>query len=261
MHEVDVYLNTLRGEGASKRKLYSAALSAWKKYTRENLFAIDADKKDVDGFIFWGEREEHWKSSTVIVYLVPLAQFFGQSGNERIRKYVLKRIRELRACMKTKHKRMERPMIFDTALEMLKIVRKIQHELCLWLLVVEGMSNRCLVNLRVGHIDPEKQTYKVPLDSGVESGRLHHYTMKIIQKYIDEASLNADDRLIGASERAIQKWVKKYAERTGLPEWKQITPNKLRHLGKNDELRQLLVREYERTEKVLEHTHNSVIKY
>lgn len=247
MHEIDVYLNTLKSESASKRKLYSAALGAWKKYTRESLFARDADKKDVDGFIFWGEHEEKWTPNTTIDYLVPLGKFLGQLGNDEMKIYVLKRIRELRAHMKTMQKPLESPIFFDVALKMLKATEQSRLKLCLWLLAIEGMSNRCLANLRVGHIDPQKQTYKVPLDSGVKSGLLHHYTMKIIQKHIDESNLNVNDRLIGASKKTIQNWVKKHAKRIGLPQWEVVTPNKLRHLGKNSELRELLIREYKTT--------------
>ena len=252
MHQVDVYLDTLKSESAPKRKLYSAALGAWKKYTRENLFACDVDKKDIDGFIFWGEHQENWKLGTIIEYLVPLGRFLGQLGNQGMKDYVLKRIRELRAYMKTMHKSLESPVFFDVALKMLKTAKKTRLKLCLWLLAIEGMSNRCLSNLRVGHIDPQKQTYEVPLNSGVRFGLLHHCTMKIVQKHIDESNLKANDRLIDASERTIENWVKKHAKRIGLSQWKVISPGKLRYLGKNNELRELLIREYKKTpEKVV----------
>jgi len=247
MHEVDQYLNTLIAATPSKMKLYNAALNAWKKYTKENLFAINVHKRDVNGFIFW--CEEQWKPNTVIDYLVPFAQFLEERGNLKMKVYILKRIKELRASIKTRHKHVEEPMIFDTVLEMLKIVTRIQHKLCLWLLTIEGMSNRCLAELRVGYVDPEKRTYKVPLDSGVESGRLHRETMRIIEKRIDEDELNPNDRLVGVSENTIQNWVRKYAEMVDFRGWKDMTPNKLRQLGSNAELREVLIREYKKTEK------------
>lgn len=247
MHEIDVYLSTLKAKRESVRKLYTAALKAWKEYTRENLFARDADKKDIDGFVFWGEEEKDWEPNTVIGYLSPLATFFGKY-NPYLKPYILKKQRELKAYMKTTHKRVQIP-IFDVAMKMIKAAEKLQHKLCLWLMTVEGMSNLCLANLLVRHIDFKQHTYEVPLDSGLKRGQLHNYTMKLIEKRIDEDNLNHNDRLIGVRQRTIQYWTKKYAKKINFKQWKDISPNKLRNLGKNDILRELFIREYEKGEK------------
>jgi hypothetical protein len=247
MSEVDIFLRNLRTKSKSKRKLSEASLKAWNEYTRGNLLAKDIERKHINEFSSWLEKEKGRTIGTVVDYLSPLAAFFDENKPE-LKPYILKKQRELKAYIKTMRKPPQEPMIFDVALNILKAAEELRYRLLFLLLAVEGMSNTCIEKLQVRHIDLKQRTYEIPLDPDLKSGQLHPYTTKIIETHIKKYALEPTDRLIGISERTIYNLTKKYAKRIRLREWKDVTPHKMSSLGKNNQLRELLIRALEKSD-------------
>jgi hypothetical protein len=76
--------------------------------------------------------------------------------------------------------------------------------------------------------------------------KLHPSTVKLIESCRSKYHLKPEDRLLNIRQRTMQNLPKKYARKIRLPQWNKVTLSKLRRLGKNNELRILLVRAYEK---------------
>ena len=249
--DIEVFLtDSLRTAGTAKKKLYKYSMKAWDEYcSTERLLPQKAEEKDIDGFVEWGIRERNWDIGVAITYLIPLSVFFGKR-NKPLRRYILgkqKALRNQKKDTETEKPDDTQPLVFDIALKLLEAAEELRDRLCLWLLIVEGMSNLCLQKIQVRHIDFRQMTYCVDFNSRPsEKGRLRSSTVKLIEICKEKYHLEQDDGLLGIRERTIQNLAKKYARQIHLPQWKSITLNMLRKLGNSNDLRVLLVRAYEK---------------
>jgi hypothetical protein len=245
MDEVDIFLGTLKTATGSKKKLYTYSLKAWKEYCAEHMLTHVANEKDVDGFILWGQSEKHWAIGAIRDYLTPLAAFF-KKHNQELRSYIHQRQKDLKNQMEAEKSELGQPLVFDIALKLLEAAEELRDRLCLWLVSVEGMSNLCLQEIQVRHIDFRQMTYSVDFGSRrPERGRMRPSTVRLIELCKNKYHLKPEDRLLNVSQRTMQNLPKKHARKIRLPQWNKVTLSKLRRLGNNNDLRELLVRAYE----------------
>jgi len=240
-------------KGKTGERQAEAALKLWEKHTKQNPH--EAGHQDVDSLISKKLeapiKKDRLTPKTLSLYLLYIAKFYDwlARGKPHLVRYTT-----LAEYIMEKSNQLVTKEIADEAnsvdhkdvLKMLIGIRELLGKLLVRLLVFSKIPIGCLNSLRVREIY-DKRKYQTYCKGRTIEGDLYSDTPEIISEYIEKNELKNNDKLINISERHIQNLIPDYAHKIGIE--KKVTPRDLRKFGKNLDLRNWLIEEYEKTKK------------
>lgn len=123
----------------------------------------------------------------------------------------------------------------DQVTELLSVPTRLRDRLLLRLLYFLALRVSEALDLRFEDVDPVERMVKIchaRTPSGLPKGRKERFvpidpeTLRLI---VDYAGTRNRGPLFTIGVRLVQRMIKKYAEQAGIPDWKRVTPHKLRH--------------------------------
>jgi len=126
-------------------------------------------------------------------------------------------------------------LISGQVTELLSVPTKLRDRILLRLLYFCALRVSEALGLRIEDINPVERVIKVchaVTPSGLPKGYKERYvpidaeTLRLIVEYAGTRNLGP---LFTISIRQAERIIKKYAKQAGIPDWKRITPHKLRH--------------------------------
>lgn len=245
LDEIEAFLREyLKGKRESTKRQTRIALKHWENFTKQK--PIQVEQKDVNRFVY--EYLRLLEPNSLSVYLFHIGKFLSSSGKKELEKYIMK----IRNGLESEGVTEPSPVDYNDVLKMLTEVTEPESKLLVRLLVFSDIPIGCLEELKVRHIYVRKKYDMYCERAGKRiSGTFYSDTSEIISNIIKEKKLsNDDDKIIGITERHVQNLIPDYAKKIGIK--KKVTPNDLRRFGKNRDLRNWLIDEYEERKKKLE---------